>query len=324
MTDADGAPDAPAVPASAGDRLRAAREAKGMALADVAARTRVPLRHLQAIESGDYAGLPSPTYAVGFARAYARAVDADEVAVAAAVREEVSKIGRAPEYEPYATADPDRVPSRGLAIVAAGLALAIVVLALLWFGTSWWQARQPAVATTEAPVAAPTPAVVSRSVPAPTNGQVKLTATDEVWLRVADAAGKTLYIGTLKPGESFDVPAGADHPTLTVGRPDKLQVTLDGKALPPLGTGERPIKNVAVDGTAIAARLAASGPVPVITPTPATVTPSTPPAAPRVANSPQTSDKRATARANRSSGRAAARGEAPPAPVAAAGNATTP
>ena len=36
-----------------------------------------------------------------------------------------------------------------------------------------------------------------------------LTATDEVWLRVYDADNKTLYLGTMKPGERFDVPAGA-------------------------------------------------------------------------------------------------------------------
>lgn len=319
MTDAERAPDLPAAPVTAGERLRAAREAKGLSLADVAARTRVPLRHLEAIENGDYAGLPSPTYAVGFARAYARSVDADEVAVAAAVREEVAKIGRAPEYEPYATADPDRVPSRGVAIVAAGLALAVVVLALLWFGTSWWQSRQPAVAPAEAPVTAASPPPAAAPSTPVTGGQVKLTATDEVWLRVADAAGKTLYIGTLKSGETFDVPANADHPTLTVGRPDKLQVTLDGKALPPLGTGERPIKNVAVDGAAIAARLSASGPVPLVTPT-AAATPTVSAPAPARGGTPRpaTSDERATARANRSSGQAAARGEAPPAPSNAA------
>ena len=49
----------------------------------MAARTRVPLRHLEAIEQGAYEALPSQTYAVGFARAYARAVGLDEVATAA-------------------------------------------------------------------------------------------------------------------------------------------------------------------------------------------------------------------------------------------------
>ena len=45
-----------------------------------------PLRHLQAIEDGDYGAMPTPTYAVGFAKAYARAVGEDEVEIAREVR----------------------------------------------------------------------------------------------------------------------------------------------------------------------------------------------------------------------------------------------
>jgi cytoskeletal protein RodZ len=45
-----------------------------MSLAEIGARTRVPLRHLEAIEASNYGALPSPTYAVGFVRAYARAL----------------------------------------------------------------------------------------------------------------------------------------------------------------------------------------------------------------------------------------------------------
>ena len=36
----------------AGERLRATREAQGLAVEDIAARTRIPMRHLQMIESG--------------------------------------------------------------------------------------------------------------------------------------------------------------------------------------------------------------------------------------------------------------------------------
>ncbi|HEX8419931.1 MAG TPA: hypothetical protein VF638_07965, partial [Sphingomonas sp.] len=45
-----------------------------------------------------------------------------------------------------------------------------------------------------------------------------------------------------------------------VGRPDKLQVTLNGAAMPPLGDGSRPIKDVRVSGEAVSARLAANAP----------------------------------------------------------------
>jgi cytoskeletal protein RodZ len=284
MTEHDPGP-AIAEPKRVGERLRAAREAQGLTTAEVGARTRIPLRHLEAIEAGDYTSLPSPTYAVGFARAYARLVGLDEVAVARDIRGDLDRLGpRTPEYVPYETADPARVPSRGVAIAAAGVALALLILVALWYGTDLMRggvasdraaAAQTAAAGT--PVARPAPAPS----PTPTGpGQVTLTANDEVWLRVYDAANKTLFIGTMKAGDRFDVPQGAADPKINVGRPDKLSVTLNGAAIPPLGDGSRPIKDVRVSAEAVQARLSGR---PASTPatTTATATPTTTAAAPR-------------------------------------------
>jgi hypothetical protein len=261
-----------AAPTSAGGALRAAREAQGLGLDDISARTRVPVRHLEAIEAGDYRALPSPTYAVGFSRAYARAVGLNDATVAGQVRAEVARIGpRQPEYMPYEVADPTRVPSRGLTVAALGLALALLILGGLWFASARFAnggsttgsgASDAVVASVPA---APTPAAP----PAPTGGQVSLTATDEVWLRVYDADDKTLFIGNMKAGDRFDVPATAREPKINVGRPDKLAVTLNGSAVPALGDGSRPIKDVPVSGAAIAERLkGAPAPGPGASPTP--------------------------------------------------------
>ena len=45
-----------------GDRLRLAREAVGLSLADVATRTRITQRHLEAMEKSEFSGLPGRTY----------------------------------------------------------------------------------------------------------------------------------------------------------------------------------------------------------------------------------------------------------------------
>src|SRR5256885_1631031 len=63
----------PAQP-SAGDRLRAAREAQGLSVEDIAARTRIPTRHLENIEAGNWDRMPSSTYSIGFAKSYAAAL----------------------------------------------------------------------------------------------------------------------------------------------------------------------------------------------------------------------------------------------------------
>jgi len=245
-------------PESAGDVLRRAREARGLSLARIAEQTRVPQRHLEAIEAGDYQSLPSHTYATGFARAYARAVGADEVAIAAQVRREVDRGGRRqPEYRPYEAPDPARVPSRGLAVVAAGLALAVAVLAGLWFLTDVFRGGGAPAGGNAAPtvVAVPPVAPVPAASPTPaTGGQVVLAARGEVWMRVYDAADRTLYLGTLAPGARFEVPANADRPQINVGRPDQLAITVNGSAVAPLGDGRRAIKDVAIDAQSLIAR----------------------------------------------------------------------
>ena len=109
-------------------------------------------------------------------------------------------------------------------------------------------------------------------------GQVRLTANGEVWLRVYDADGKKLFQNTMKAGDTYDVPADAKQPMINVGRPDKLTVTLNGSAVPPLGDGSRPIKDVRIDGAAIAARLSGQSlpAAPAAVPAAAPATASTP------------------------------------------------
>ena len=289
----------PAPTERAGDILRTAREAQGLSVADIATRTRVPLRHLEAIEASDYSVLPSSTYAVGFARAYARAVGVDEVPIAQMVREDVAKLGRrTPEYAPYEMTDPSRVPSRGIVIVALGIAIAVLVLVGLWYGTDMFHGSR--TATTDVPVAqAPVaPATkTAQSVPAaPTsaNGQVTLTASDDVWMRVYDADNKTLYLGTMKPGEKFDVPRDAKDPMINIGRADKLAVTLNGAAVPPLGTGERAVKDVHIGAAAIAARAAGTPATSSSSDTTSTTTLASPTSQARNANGPRPARRRLT------------------------------
>jgi cytoskeleton protein RodZ len=269
MTDPESGEEATLFPKSAGERLREAREQQGLSLAEIASRTRVPLRQLEAIENSDYGQLPSVTYAVGFAKAYARAVGLDEVVIAREVRGTNEQTVRRTEYEAYEISDPARVPSRGIAMVGVFVAVLLVVAAGVWFGTNWFRGDEsapPPLAVADQvpdaqPTAAPTP-------PAPTSGQVTLTATDEVWLRVYDATGKTLFQNTLKTGDHYDVPANANGPMINVGRPDKLQVTVNGIQVTPLGTGKVAIKDVGISAAALGARAAPATPAATATPTP--------------------------------------------------------
>jgi cytoskeletal protein RodZ len=58
--------------------LDAVRRRKAVSLEEIAAVTKIGVRYLHAIESGDYGKLPGGIYSTSYIRQYARAIDYDE------------------------------------------------------------------------------------------------------------------------------------------------------------------------------------------------------------------------------------------------------
>jgi cytoskeleton protein RodZ len=284
MDEDQAADQATLFPKSAGERLREAREAQGLTLNDVANRTRIPIRHLEALEESRFDTMPSPTYAIGFAKTYARAVGLDENSIAGEIRANPHlPLPPSADRDLEDLSDPRRLPSRGVAMIAGIIALLLLAGVGIWYGSGLFHGSTDTsapVTPEEAPTDAPTAAPEAAPTPAG-GGQVTLTATDSVWLRVYDGSGKTLYEKTMQPGDRYDVPGDASNPMINVGRPDKLQVTLNGSAVAPLGDGKVAIKNVPISAAALSAR-ASGTPAPAATPpaatapapAPATTTPS--------------------------------------------------
>lgn len=241
-----------------GARLRAAREAQGLSIQDVATRTRIAQRQLEAIERDDYAALPGIPYAVGFARAYARAIDVDEVAIAADVRNAVhnSELG-SNRYEAFEPADPARVPSRALAWTVAAIVIIFVAGYAVWRTQLLTPPTGEEIAAQQTvPVPAARPAATGVRPAAPVVQAVVFTANDDVWLRIYDEAGERLKDGLMKKGESFTLPANARNPMILTGRPQALTVTVGGKGVAPLGPPDRTIADVPVSAEALLARAA--------------------------------------------------------------------
>jgi cytoskeletal protein RodZ len=63
---------------SIGEKLRLARETRGIALRDISDQTRISMRYLEAIESDDYRRLPGGIFNRSFIRAYAKSIGYDE------------------------------------------------------------------------------------------------------------------------------------------------------------------------------------------------------------------------------------------------------
>ncbi|HEY0044964.1 MAG TPA: helix-turn-helix domain-containing protein [Allosphingosinicella sp.] len=251
-----------------GARLKAAREAKAISLDDIARQTRIPVRHLEHIERSEWEALPAITYSVGFVRSYGNAVGLDGAALGAEVREQLggarhANPAAAAYYEP---ADPARVPPRSMAIITAVLALLLVGGYLLWRSTAVDPGSAESVlaeSETAAP-AAPNPQAAVRPAPqpaAPATGPVVLTAREEVWLSITDGSQR-LFMGTMKAGDRYEVPAAAQAPQIVTGRPNVLQVTVGAAQIPPLGPPEKRIKGVSLRAADLAARLQAPGAAP--------------------------------------------------------------
>lgn len=230
---------APAEEPTVGERLRAAREAKGLSLEDIAAQTRIPQRHLESIETADWEALPAPTYTTGFAKSYASAVGLDRTDIGDQLRAEMGgQRFTANTLESFEPADPRRTMPKSLVI---GTIVAVVVLIALM---SWLNNRsleQPDesanVAASQSPTSAPA-AQPQQQQPAaaPAAGApVVLTATAPVWLQVSEKAGSTLFSGTLQPGQTYAVPATATAPMLKTGKPEALRVNVGNQVAPAVG-----------------------------------------------------------------------------------------
>lgn len=275
--DTNSAATAPELPlAGPGGTLRRAREELRMELAHVAAETRIPLRHLEAIEADDFESLPSRAYAIGFSRTFAKAVGLDPAAITDAVRAELAdgSMRRAAPSSSMEPGDPARLPSAGLAWAAAAAVLLLAVGAFAFYRSYFGAGTEPGSLLTPEPVASTAP-VAAAPAPAPAaSGPVVLTALENgVWLRLYEEGGERLLERTLAKGEAVTVPDTAADPRLNTGRPDALALTVGGQAVARLAEQPVTMSGVPVSAKALLARPAAATPVPGAAPAAGAVVP---------------------------------------------------
>jgi len=250
---------------SVGERLRTAREEKGMSLEDIAAQTRIPQRHLESIEKSEWDRLPAPTYTIGFARSYATCVGLDRVDIADQLRTEIG--GSRPQTmispEVFEPADPARTMPKSL-VFGAIAAVILLVLVMTWLNKR--SLEQPDESTANAPAATPPAA------PAPVAGTqqpVVLTATDAVWLQVYEKGGATLFSGMLQPGQTYAIPPTATAPLLKTGKPEALRINVGSALAPPVGPAATTVNDVSL----LPADLLKAGQVQAPAPAPQTAPP---------------------------------------------------
>lgn len=230
-----------------GQQLAAERARQKLELSDVAARTRIPLRHLEAIENGAHDGLPALPYSAGFVKSYATMLGLDGQAISRAFREQVGEERRAHfEPEAYEPVDPSRVPSRLLAMIALGVALLLGMgyLLLRFEGDNSDLAKLAADTVQDVrPVAPAPPPPAEPAGPVVPTGPITVTATEDVWIKVSERdGGRTYFMDVLGAGQSFTVADDVVDPILRTGRPQALKVLIGGTELPPIGEPDRLVR----------------------------------------------------------------------------------
>jgi len=260
---------------SVGEKLRAAREERGLSLEDIAAQTRIPRRHLENIEAADWDNLPAPTYTLGFARSYASSVGLDRTEIADQLRAEMGGQRMTTTSEVFEPADPARTMPKSLVL---GAIVAVILLVILMS----WLSRRSLETTDEGTANAPaatTPATAPQTTAPPpaaaAQGPVVLTATDAVWLAVKDN-GHVLKQGIMQAGETYEVPATATAPVLTTAKSEALRINVGTAVAPSIGPAATKVTVSLLPADLMKAGQAA-GPAPAATPAPPATAPRTRP-----------------------------------------------
>lgn len=245
--------------ASFGARLAAAREKEGLSVGDVAARLRLHVNQVRALESGNLAKLPEAAYVRGFVRSYARALGLDPAPLIDDLNTKIGPAGdsvvdgmaRTRDYSPVRAAAHERA-SRSL-VLGLSLVALVALGAVGWYATRDRDAAPAAVAPAPQATPAPAPAApdatapagavaagdsapapVAEPAPAPSQpfneagALLLMSFSGSSWVEVTDAAGKVLVSQTAGAGEVLQ-PVGTPPLNVVIGDASKVTVKVRGE-----------------------------------------------------------------------------------------------
>jgi cytoskeletal protein RodZ len=250
---------------SVGETLQRARLDQGLDVAAVAERTKINVRHLEAIEADDRKSLPSSFFYKSFVQQYAKFLSLDTKEIDAEIDRVLSAEAPLPlpgqDNQTWREIPPVQLPGRyRRKRTYASLAALILMLGACSGIYAWW--RQGRLATMfkaapsipvgervqprEAATVPPVPvslasdqssaAAQQATLRSPTPGNkvlLDLIAHEETWLSVS-SDGKQVFAGILAPNQSKTV-EGKEYAKMRVGNAAGIEVRLNGKLLGPLG-----------------------------------------------------------------------------------------
>ena len=250
-----------------GALLRSERTRKGLSIEEVARKTRISARFIQALEEDNLAATPGLVFARSFVRQYATLLQLDSEELVSRLPKQDLTLIDLPEPE---TRDPF-LPSNStrswdgrwdprwnaavVSIVWIVLAVGAAIGAYLYFNRTTVPTasilkqetpkretpkqetpkqetpKQEAVAAPPVPAAAPTQTSSDKPI------RLRLTATEDSWVNLT-ADGKTVFTGVLKALETRTQDADT-YIKLTAGNAGGLRATMNGRDLPAIGASKQ-------------------------------------------------------------------------------------
>lgn len=248
-----------AVATGVGQELAAAREARGLALADVAQQLKFGARQLEALEQERFDALPGATFARGMVRSYARLLklDPEPLVERIAGRFEIPDSNRlaARYHQPVPFSDSARRSTFAYLGISAGVLVLVGAVAYGWHQERTAavkaptkaatvaraqprEARRPPVPIQAQPAAAPAPAPVIEEKPVvaaaplpplrPGGHRLIVRTEEEAWIEIRDSADRSL-VSSLNPAGSERVVRGRPPYSLVIGNASRVHVLYDDK-----------------------------------------------------------------------------------------------
>lgn len=247
----------------AGTKLQAAREAMGLSLEQVAAKTRIRPEYIAALETMNVNLIPGKAYAKAYLRSYVKflGLTEDEIVIqyeneSARLREDSGEQIRNPDSKP--------APERPwLAALFLGVVCASFVGWRALHDGDAPAAPAPKVVAERpvepAPAPAPTPATAEEDAWGLQSQVVVIRAKAASWLEVRGADGTIFFSRNMAAGETYKPDVGANW-TLHAKDGGAFEVLLNDAVVGPLGEANSPVLGRQVD------KIAATAPAPVPAP----------------------------------------------------------
>lgn len=221
---------------SFGQALKREREMRGVSLRDIAVRTKISVRFLEAIENDAWQKLPPGVFSRAFVREYARELGLDEKKV---LTDMAFHVGETPEVPERVEVVRDASVRHSLVTGASFAAVISVVLILIVAPAI--RRNAPPTANVVAPAVEMVPVSGSgvaeqrteQTAVIPEPVKLTLTATEDCWIGL-DMGGDRVVNQVLRKGETYSINA-TDDATLAVGNAGGLLIAFGSGPPVPLG-----------------------------------------------------------------------------------------